>query len=479
MIQINGLRFAVLMIAQCALHRERQVSERFTKDRIAKASKPAEEAMRLHPYYRGKVQMMPKCSVRGLQDFATWYTPGVAAPCRAIEKEPELVYEHTNRGNTIAIVSDGTRVLGLGDIGPEAGLPVMEGKSLLFKYLGGVDAVPICLRTRDPDEIVHTVKLIEPAFGGINLEDIAQPKCFRILDRLREELAIPVWHDDQQGTATVLLAALVTALKLVDKDLGGVRIAMIGAGAANVAAFRLLTVAGVDPGGIVACDSRGVLHAKRADLAAMQDEYADKWRICMQSNADNVTGGVGDAMRGADVVVAFSAPRPGIIEPQWIDAMAARPIVFACANPEPEIWPWQALEAGAAVVATGRSDFPNQLNNSLCFPGMFRGVLDVRADSISDEMAIAAAWALADFAEKRGIDEESILPRMDEWEAHPRVAAAVGGKAQQQGFARLARSEAVLFEEARLAMRNARDATATLMREQIIPDPPADGGHGS
>jgi len=449
------------------------VTDQSTQELLARANAPADEALRLHPYYRGKVQMMPKCSVRGLEDFSTWYTPGVAAPCRAIEQDPELVYQHTNRGNTIAIVSDGTRVLGLGDIGPEAGLPVMEGKALLFKYLGGVDAVPLCLRTKDPDEIVRTMKLIEPSFAAINLEDIAQPKCFRILETLRDELAIPVWHDDQQGTATVLLAGLVNALKLVDKDMREVRIAMVGAGAANVAAFRLLTAAGVDPGSIIVCDSRGVLHAKRGDLEAIQDQYVDKWRICEQSNAESVTGGVAEAMRGADVVVAFSAPQPGIIEPAWVKAMTARPIVFACANPEPEIWPWEALEAGAAIVATGRSDFPNQLNNALCFPGMFRGVLDVRARSISDEMAMAAAWTLADFAQARGIDADSILPRMDEWDAHPRVAAAVGRRAQDQGIARLERSEAVLYEEARLAIRNARDATAALMREQIIPDPPA------
>ena len=227
------------------------MSDSNARDAIAKAQAPAEEALRLHPFYRGKVQMMPKCRVRGLEDFALWYTPGVAAPCRAIAKDPENVYQHTNKGNTIAIVSDGTRVLGLGDIGPEAGLPVMEGKALLFKYLGGVDAVPLCLRTRDPDELVRTVELLEPTFGGINLEDIAQPKCFGILDRLRETLAIPVWHDDQQGTATVLLAGLSNALEIVGKDIARVRITMVGAGAANVAGYRLLTAAGVDPGAIV------------------------------------------------------------------------------------------------------------------------------------------------------------------------------------------------------------------------------------
>ena len=444
-----------------------------TQRLLAKASEPAREAMRLHPYYRGKVQMMPKCSIRGLEDFSTWYTPGVAAPCRAINHDPELVYEHTNKGNTIAIVSDGTRVLGLGDIGPQAGLPVMEGKALLFKYLGGVDAVPMCLDTKDPDEIVRTVKLIAPNFGGINLEDIAQPKCFGILDRLRDELTIPVWHDDQQGTATVLLAGLINALKLVGKNMQEVRIAMVGAGAANVAAFRLLTFSGMKPGNIIACDSRGVLNTKRSDIEAARKKYVDKWRICEQSNAEGVTGGVAQAMRGADVVVAFSSSQAGIIEPQWIETMAGQPIVFACANPTPEIWPWQAHESGACIVATGRGDFPNQLNNSLCFPGMFRGVLDVRAHSISDEMAVTAAWALADYAQERGIDEENILPRMDEWDVHPRIAAAVGVKAQEQGIAHLERSESVLYEEARLAIGNARDATTALMREQIIPDPPA------
>jgi malate dehydrogenase (oxaloacetate-decarboxylating) len=449
------------------------LTDQDTQRLLAKASEPAREAMRLHPYYRGKVQMMPKCRIRGLEDFSTWYTPGVAAPCRAISQDPELVYEHTNKGNTIAIVSDGTRVLGLGDIGPQAGLPVMEGKALLFKYLGGVDAVPMCLDTKDPDEIVRTVKLIEPNFGGINLEDIAQPKCFGVLDRLREELTIPVWHDDQQGTATVLLAGLINALKIVGKNMQEVRIALVGAGAANAAAFRLLTFSGVEPGNIIACDSRGVLNTKRSDIEAAQKEYVDKWRICEQSNAEGVTGGVAQAMRGADVVVAFSSSQAGIIEPQWIETMAEQPIVFACANPTPEIWPWQARESGACIVATGRGDFPNQLNNSLCFPGMFRGVLDVRARSISDEMAVTAAWALADYAQERGIDEDNILPRMDEWDVHPRIAAAVGVKAQEQGIARLERSESVLYEEARLVIGNARDATTALMREQIIPDPPA------
>src|SRR5579883_3207753 len=247
---------------------------------LTNACKPAEEALRLHPIYRGKVQMAPKCPVSKLADFAVWYSPGVAAPCQAIHREPELVYEYTNRGNSIAIISDGTRVLGLGDIGPEAGLPVMEGKALLFKYLGGVDAVPLCLGTKDPDEFIRTVKLLEPSFGGINLEDIAQPKCFRILDTLRREMSIPVWHDDQQGTATVLLAGLINALQVVGKALGLVKIALIGMGAANVATYRLLKAAGADPAAIIACDSRGVLHKDRHDIEERQAEFTDKWRVC-------------------------------------------------------------------------------------------------------------------------------------------------------------------------------------------------------
>jgi malate dehydrogenase (oxaloacetate-decarboxylating) len=439
---------------------------------LAKAEKPAADALRLHPFYRGKVQVLPKCPVRDLGDFAVWYTPGVAAPCRDIRANPERVYEHTNKANSIAVVSDGTRVLGLGDIGPEAGLPVMEGKALLFKYLGGVDAVPLCLRTRDPDELVRTVKLLEPSFGGINLEDIAQPKCFRVLERLRAELDIPVWHDDQQGTATVLLAGLLNALEVVGKDIGRVRIAMVGMGAANVPTYRLLLASGVDPKGVIACDSQGTLHAGRSDIEQRREELVEKWRICKETNAEGVAGGIAEALRGADVCIAFSAPGPGIIQPEWVKAMASDAIVFACANPTPEIWPWEAKEAGARIVATGRSDFPNQLNNSLGFPGIFRGILDVRARTVTDEIAIAAARELASYARERGIRDDDILPRMDEWEVFPRVAVATALKAQEQGVARLSPSREQLYAAATQKIRAARDATQCLMREGLIPPPP-------
>jgi malate dehydrogenase (oxaloacetate-decarboxylating) len=440
---------------------------------LAKAEKPSREAMRLHAFYQGKVQIVPKCPIRDPSDFAIWYTPGVAAPCRAIQADPQRVYELTNRANSIAIVSDGTRVLGLGDIGPEAGMPVMEGKALLFKYLGGVDAVPICLGTKDPDEIVRTVKLLEPSFGGINLEDISQPKCFRILDALRKNVTIPVWHDDQQGSATVLLAGLLNAVRVVGKDIRRIRIAMIGMGAANVSVYRLLKVSGVDPGGIVSCDSTGTLHRGRGDLEAQQGTFPDKWRVCQETNAMGVTGGVAEALRGADVCIAFSAP--GIVRPEWVQAMARDAVIFACANPIPEIWPWEAKEAGAKIVATGRSDFPNQVNNSLVFPAVFRGALDVRARTITDEMAWVAAHELAKCAEERGIHEEYILPKMEEWNVVPRVAVATAMKAQAQGVAKLTKPPERLYEAAVRRIQEAREAMQRLMEAGIIrtaPDVP-------
>ncbi len=453
------------------------MSAKLTKEELlAKAKKPAEDAMRLHPFYRGKVQIAPKCIIRGIDDFAIWYTPGVAAPCRAIHENEELAYEYTNKGNTVAVVSDGTRVLGLGDIGPTAGLPVMEGKALLFKYLGGVDAVPICLDTKDPYAIIQAVKLIQPSFGGINLEDISQPKCFRVLDMLRTdpEVNIPVWHDDQQGTATVILAGVISALKVVGKRREDAKVAVIGTGAANVATLRLLLASGVPFGHVIACDSKGILHPEREDIAQRKIEFVDKWRICQNSNAEGRRGGSQEAMRDADVCIAASKPGPGTILPEWVKGMAKDAILFACANPIPEIWPWEAKEAGARIVGTGRSDFPNQINNSLGFPGIFRGVLDVRATTITDGMAIAAAEELACRAEERGLDEEHIVPTMDDWEVFPREAAAVGMKAQEQGVARLSVSHEELLSKAKAIIRQAQDMTRFLMEKELIPPVPAE-----
>jgi malate dehydrogenase (oxaloacetate-decarboxylating) len=441
---------------------------------LARAQQPAEDALRFHPIYRGKVATGIKCPVRDYNDFAIWYTPGVAAPCREIVLDPQRAFEYTNRGNVIAVVSDGTRVLGLGDIGPLAGLPVMEGKALLFKYLGGVDAVPLCLDTKEADEIIHIVKLLQPSFGGINLEDIAQPKCFHILDTLRADpdMDIPVWHDDQQGTATVLLAGLLNALKVVGKKLSEVRIAMIGLGAAGCATLRLLRASGVDMGLLLAVDSKGILHRDRQDIQEVQHQFREKWRTCLESNAQGRRGGIAEALRDMDVCIAFSKPGPGTIKPQWISTMAQDAIVFPCANPVPEIWPWEALDAGARIVGTGRSDFANQLNNSLGFPGIFRGTLDVRARTITDEMCLAAAQELARCAQEKGLHEEYIVPTMDDWEVFPREAAAVAMVAQEQGVARLEATAEELYARASRTIKEARDQVTLLMDHGAIPPLP-------
>jgi malate dehydrogenase (oxaloacetate-decarboxylating) len=436
---------------------------------LAKAQQPAKDAMRLHSFYKGKVQVLPKCAIRDFRDFAIWYTPGVAAPCKAIQADPALVFEYTNKANSVAIVTDGTRVLGLGDIGPEAALPVMEGKALLFKYLGGVDAVSICLGTKDPEEFIRTVKCLEPSFGGINLEDIAQPKCFRILEALRAEMTIPVWHDDQQGTATVVLAGLLNALEVVGKKIGNIRIALIGMGAANFSIYRMLKLAGVHPHAITACDRRGTLHRGRGDLEERQAEYLEKWRVCCETNSERVAGGIAGALRGSDVCIAFSASGPDVIRPEWVRGMAGDAIVFACANPVPEIWPWEAKEAGARIVATGRTDFPNQLNNSLVFPGIFRGALDVRARTVTDGMAMAAALELAACARSPGLSEERIVPRMDEWDVYPREAAATASAAQQEGVAQISKTFEQARTEASERIGAAREMSRVLQQGGLVP----------
>jgi malate dehydrogenase (oxaloacetate-decarboxylating) len=338
-----------------------------------------------------------------------------------------------------------------------------------------VDAIPLCINTKDPNEIIRFVQLIQPSFGGINLEDISQPKCFDILDSLRADpqMHIPVWHDDQQGTATVLLAGLTNALKLVGKDMSNARLAMIGFGAANVATLRLLKASGADLSRLVAVDSGGILHPDRHDIEERQDVFQHKWRICLESNAEGRRGGIAEAMRGADVCIAFSKPGPGTIKSEWVKAMAQDAIVFPCANPVPEIWPWEAKEAGARIVGTGRSDFPNQLNNSLGFPGIFRGTLDVRASTITDEMCLAAALELARCAEDKGLREDYIVPSMDEWEVLPREAAAVAMKAQEQGVARLTATRENLLAQASATIRAARDQVQVLMEKGLIAPVPA------
>lgn len=433
---------------------------------LAKAEQPSKDAMRLHPFYRGKVEVSLKCRIKDFDDFAIWYTPGVAAPCKDIEAHPEKVFTHTNKGNFVAVVSDGTRVLGLGDIGPHAAIPVMEGKAILFKYLGGVDAFPLCLNTKDPDEIIRTCKLLEPTFGGINLEDIEKPKCFYILDRLRKEMSIPVWHDDQQGTAAITLAGLINALKVVNKTKEQAMISMVGAGASNIAISRVMIAAGFPPENIIMVDSKGILHKGRDDLRTPDNK--EKWHMCEISNKENRTGDIPEAMKGTDVCIALSKSGPGVIKPEWVATMAKDAIVFACANPVPEIWPWEAEEAGAKVVATGRSDFPNQVNNSLGFPGIFRGALDVGARAITDEMCIAAAEELAKCAEDKGLSSDYIVPRMDEWEVFPREATAVALKGIEQGVARITMTRDEIFEKASSIIKRSRDAAKMLMEKGFI-----------
>jgi malate dehydrogenase (oxaloacetate-decarboxylating) len=450
-------------------------SENDIRELLAHAEQPSKDAMRLHPFYRGKIETGIHCCIRDFNDFSIWYSPGVAAPCRAIAENPDLVYDLTSKWNTVAVISDGSRVLGLGDIGPKAGLPVMEGKAILYKYLGGVDAWPIVLDVHEEQQIIDTVLALQPGLGGINLEDIAAPKCFRILRALRERAEIPIWHDDQQGTATVTLAGLINALQVVGKKLEEVSIVFLGAGAANIACARLIFLAGAQAEHCRILDSKGALGLHRADLREHSQEFADKWEMCRRTNRAGFQGSADEALRDCDVVIALSRSGPGVLLPEWIRTMADRPIVFACANPVPEIWPWEAKRAGAAVVATGRSDFPNQVNNSLGFPGILRGTLDVRASTISDGMCLAAAHALAGMAERKGLREDYILPTMDEWEVFAYEAAAVAGQAIREGLAKRTVTEAEEFEFAKHQIRRARDITETLMREKIIPCAPTTG----
>ena len=433
-------------------------------DRRKEAEKHYATALDWHERCRGKQEIFPRCPVRGNADFSVWYTPGVAEPCRRIHADPASVYKYTNKGNTIAVLSDGSRVLGLGDIGPEAGLPVMEGKGLIFKMYGGVDAFALCVNAPTADEMVAVGRAIAPSFGGINLEDIASPRCFDILDRLRAELDIPVWHDDRQGTATVIFAGLKNAARVTGRTLPESRFVLLGAGAANLAVAELLAFSGVDPGRIIFVDRPGILGPEHGPHHPLRDG------LVARSNAEQRTGGLREALAGADVLVALSAPGPGIITPEHIRAMAKDAIVFACANPVPEIWPWEASEAGAAVVATGRGDFPNQVNNALIFPGVFRGALDVQARTISQKMCLAAADALADLAVGAGLRADRILPEIDDPAVAPAVATEVALTAIAENLARIPLSRRELHENAEKTCNRSAKIMTILMREKILPD---------
>ncbi|RQW81495.1 MAG: NAD-dependent malic enzyme [Methanothrix sp.] len=383
-----------------------------------------EDALAFHKAAKGKIAVQSKVPCCSKQDLSLAYTPGVAEPCREIEKNPDDVYEYTSKGNLVAVVTDGTAVLGLGDIGPLASIPVMEGKAILFKNFAGIDAFPIAITSKDPSVIVDTVTRIEPVFGGINLEDISAPRCFEVEARLKKTLNIPVFHDDQHGTAIVALAALINALKVVGKDFATIRVAVSGAGAAGVAVTKFLLSFGVRDA--ILCDSRGVIYQGRPDLNSSKQE------IAKITNPRGVKGTMADAIRGADVFLGLSVA--GIVTQDMVRSMARDAIVFAMANPVPEIMPDLAKEAGARVVATGRSDFPNQVNNVLGFPGIFRGALDVRASDINEPMKIAASKAIASLVES--VSEECIIPSPLDRRVVPAVAAAVARAAIETGVAR-------------------------------------------
>lgn len=383
----------------------------------------AEEALKMHRIWKGKLQVQSKVAIDGRETLSLAYTPGVAQPCLEIQKDKSQSYELTGKGNTVAVISNGTAVLGLGNIGPYAAMPVMEGKCVLFKEFGGIDAIPICIDSRDTDAVVQTVSLIANSFGGINLEDIAAPECFEIEHRLKELCDIPVFHDDQHGTAIVCLAAMLNALKLAGKELGSVRVTVSGAGAAGIAIVKLLLSMGLKD--VIMCDIGGIIYKGRPDLNTATKEMAEL------TNAEGRKGALADALEGADVFIGVSAP--GIVTPKMVQTMAKAPILFPLANPTPEIMPEEAKEAGAFIVGSGRSDYPNQINNVLAFPGVFRGALDVRASDINDEMKIAAAHALADLVLEEELSTEYILPLPFDSRICDSVSKAVAKAAIESG----------------------------------------------
>ena len=380
-----------------------------------------EEALKLHEENRGKIEVISKTEIKDMHDLAVVYTPGVAEPCRKIHDNPSDVYKYTSKGNMVAVVSDGTAVLGLGDIGPEAALPVMEGKAVLFKHFAGVDAFPICLATKDTEEIIKAVTLIAPSFGGINLEDISAPRCFEIEDRLKKILDIPVFHDDQHGTAIVVLSGLINALKVVGKDIDKIKVVVNGAGASAIAVLKFIMSAGVK--NAILCDSKGIIYqGRKENMNSVKEEMAKV------TNREMIKGTLADAIVGADVFLGLSIA--GALKPEMVKTMASDSIIFAMANPTPEIMPDEAKAAGVRIIATGRSDFPNQVNNCLGFPAIFKGALKVRASEINEEMKLAAAYALASLISEDELNDENIIvdvfdPRVVEVESEAVAQAAI------------------------------------------------------
>jgi len=451
--------------------------EDFSPDELAAAQTLLLKKMSLeaHRFYKGKMMTVPKAGLYGFGWFGVWYTPGVSSVSTAIRDDNAESFELSSRGNLVAVVSDSTRVLGDGDCTPPGGLGVMEGKAFLMYYLGGIDAQAICIDSRgkdgrnDPERIIDCVRMISPSFGAVNLEDISQPNCYRVLDGL-QDAGIPVWHDDAQGTACVTLAGLINALEVVGKKLADARIVLLGAGASNATVARLLLLDGADPSHVAVFDSRGGLHRKRTDIAK-DPRFYRKQELCEITNPDCIDD-ITEALKGADVLIALSTPGPGVVLPEWVASMAKDAIVFSCANPVPEIYPHQAKAAGAAVVATGRSDFPNQVNNSLGFPGILKGALLVRASRVTDKMAIAAAHSLAETARKRGISAESIMPTMDEDGVFAEEAAAVAMQAIEDGVAANPMTREEVIAAAQADIDEARRTVHHLMDNGFIKPPP-------
>jgi malate dehydrogenase (oxaloacetate-decarboxylating) len=452
----------------------------FTEDQKAQAKTLFLKNLALgtHQFYGGKMQTVPKCGIYGLNWFNVWYTPGVSKISTTIRDDNNASFSLSNRGNLVAVVSDSTRVLGDGDCTPPGGLGVMEGKAMIMKYLGGVDAVPLCIDSygpdgkHNPDKIIDFVKMVQHSFGAINLEDISQPNCFKVLDELREACDIPVWHDDAQGTACITLAGLLNALKLAGKKLSDAKIVLLGAGAANTTIARLILADGGDPARMIVFDSKGSLHSGREDIKNDKRNYR-KWEICEKTNPGRAANEA-EALKGADVLIALSTPGPDTVKREWISSMADKSIVFACANPVPEIWPYAAKEAGAFIVATGRGDFPNQVNNSVCFPGILKGALLVRAKKITDGMAIRCAHSIADFSEKRGIRPDSIIATMEETDVFAQEAADVARQAIEEGVARVQLSWEEVYNQAKADIAAARTLVEDMQKLGHIKEPPAE-----
>ncbi len=425
-----------------------------------------EDALRYSEYFKGKIQTISKVPVRSLDDFSIWYTPGVAAVSRKIASDPDLSFELTGRWNSIAILTDGTRVLGLGNIGPEAAMPVMEGKALIFNYLGGVNAIPIPIRVQSKEEFVKVAKALEPSFGGINLEDIESPKCFFLLETLQKEMNIPVWHDDQLGTASITLAGVINSLRIVGKKIDQVKVVFNGAGAANIAAAYLFKAAGFKMKNMILVDSKGILHPEREDIDALMINNPWKYQLAIETNGERVKGDLSNAIEGADLLISAAKSGPDTIDSRIVKKMNNDAIVFVLANPIPEMWPQEAKENGARIVATGRGDFPNQINNSLVFPGVFRGVLDARAKGVNFDVMVAASYEIANFVEDP--TEEKIVPTMEEWELYPRLASAVASKTVELGLARKSDSKEGFYRRAREIIESNRNIYSKLMDLGLI-----------